>query len=100
MRQAGHGKPQRHWFGFRLKLRVDCRSLPAWSPFLLSSKVTVVAAGSYKGGVELSVDGGSLMVQVRDGGVLLMSVSLERELRGGDYLKTQGAEPTSLGECM
>lgn len=78
MRQAGHRKPQRHWFGFRLKLRVDCRSLPAWSPFLLSSKVTVVAAESYKGGVELSVDGGSLMVQVRGGGVLLTSVALGR----------------------
>ena len=51
-------------------------------------------------GVELSMDGASLMVQVRGGGALLMSVALGMELRGGDYLKTQGAEPTSLGECM
>jgi hypothetical protein len=51
-------------------------------------------------GVELSMDGGSLMVQVRGGGALLTSVALGTELRGGDYLKTQGAEPTSLGECM
>jgi hypothetical protein len=95
VRQTGSGKPQRHWFGFGLKPRVDCRSLA--SLVSLSALLQGHCGGC---GVELSMDGGSLMVQVRGGGALLTSVALGTELRGGDYLKTQGAEPTSLGECM